>query len=75
MNQLLTYFSLLLLSIIVLACNSENVSKKNIVETILTEKNSYYYVDVENYPTENRSLPVGVFDSGTGGLTVLDAIL
>ena len=34
-----------------------------------------YYIDFKNYPTKNRKLPIGIFDSGTGGLTVLDAII
>jgi glutamate racemase len=41
----------------------------------LRDTGSYYYVDFENYPLGNKDLPVGVFDSGTGGLTVLDAIV
>ncbi len=36
---------------------------------------SFYYVDFLKYPIHNNALPVGVFDSGTGGLTVLDAII
>lgn len=31
--------------------------------------------DASVYQTETRSLPIGVFDSGIGGLTVLEAIL
>jgi len=46
-----------------------------IVSNILSDKNSHFYLDSENYPACNKSLPIGVFDSGTGGLTVLDAIV
>ena len=46
-----------------------------IVSNILTNENSYFYLNTENYPERNKSLPIGVFDSGTGGLTVLDAIV
>jgi len=46
------------------------VSKK-----ALYDKKSRYYIDFENYPTTLRELPIGVFDSGTGGFTVLEAIL
>lgn len=43
--------------------------------TALKDTGSYYYVDFEHYPLGDVALPVGVFDSGTGGLTVLDAIV
>ena len=35
----------------------------------------FYFVDFKNYPVQDKTLPVGVFDSGTGGLTVLNAIV
>jgi len=41
----------------------------------LYDKNSRYYIDFNNYPETLRELPIGVFDSGTGGFTVLEAIL
>jgi glutamate racemase len=46
-----------------------------IVEAILHDQESRFYLDAKDYPTIGRELPVGVFDSGTGGLTVLDAII
>ncbi len=46
-----------------------------IVNTILSDKNSFYFLDTKSYPDNDPSLPIGVFDSGTGGLTVLEAIL
>lgn len=58
------------------SCKNENqedlisVSKKAIYDTT-----SVYYADYENYPKERNLLPIGVFDSGTGGLTVLEAFL
>ena len=54
--------------------NSEE-KERAIVTTILEDKNSFYYVDFENYPEMDESLPIGIFDSGTGGLTVLDALV
>ncbi len=33
------------------------------------------YADAASDPAELRKLPIGVFDSGIGGLTVLEAIL
>lgn len=43
--------------------------------TILEDEGSFYHVDFSNYPEMDKSLPIGVFDSGTGGLTVLDALV
>ena len=51
------------------------VQKGDIVETIINDNKSFYHVNFANYPTGNKSLPIGVFDSGTGGLTVLKAIV
>jgi len=47
----------------------------DIVNTILTDKDNFYFIDFDNYPDDLNSLPVGIFDSGTGGLTVLKAIV
>ena len=70
-------FLILLLFILVFNhCNSEpDTSKKNLDEVILTDTSSFFYVDVKNYPVKNKTLPIGIFDSGTGGLTVMDAIV
>jgi len=46
-----------------------------IVEAILHDQESPFYIDTKDYPAIGNELPVGVFDSGTGGLTVLDAII
>lgn len=50
-------------------------SDRDIRETILNAKDSYYYIDFEKYPVGDRTLPIGIFDSGTGGLAVLNDIL
>lgn len=50
-------------------------AKGDIVNTIINDKESFYYIDFLNYPNSDTSLPIGVFDSGTGGLTVLKAIV
>lgn len=47
----------------------------NIVDEILNNKQSFFYLETQNYPQKNAELPIGVFDSGTGGLTVLNAII
>jgi len=45
-----------------------------VTNTILAQPDSYFYIDFENYPARRARLPIGMFDSGTGGLTVLDAV-
>jgi len=44
------------------------------VHAILEDTTSFYYVDVARYPAD-PTLPIGIFDSGTGGLTVMDALV
>ncbi|QBN19635.1 glutamate racemase [Flavobacterium nackdongense] len=46
-----------------------------IVTTILSDETSFYYTDFKKYPALQPNMPIGVFDSGTGGLTVLNAIV
>lgn len=54
----------------------QNKSKKgDIVNTIINDKDNFYHIDFNNYPNNDKGLPIGVFDSGTGGLTVLKAII
>ena len=45
------------------------------IENAMQTPQSFYYVDFKQYPVKDKTLPVGVFDSGTGGLTVLNAIV
>jgi len=40
-----------------------------------TDSANFYHIDCSKYPSERNSLPIGVFDSGTGGLTVLHALI
>lgn len=57
--------------------DSENNSELSVfLERVLKDSSDFYFVDFNNL-TKNisASSPIGVFDSGTGGLTVLDAIL
>ncbi len=68
-------FKIILTAAIISACTSNEKPKQKIADVILSDKNSYYYVDTAAYPKQRKALPIGVFDSGTGGLTVLDAIV
>jgi glutamate racemase len=54
---------------------SQQAIHGDIRDVMLTQPNSFFYVDTSAYPRHNRQLPIGMFDSGTGGLTVLDAIV
>ena len=69
-------FTLIFSSFLFNGCNSEqNPTTRNLDVIILSDTSSFYYVDVKNYPVKNKKLPIGIFDSGTGGLTVMDAIV
>ena len=46
-----------------------------VVNKALYDTASNFYVEFDEYPEEMRNLPIGVFDSGTGGLTVLEKLL
>ena len=63
------------LSLIISCSDNGNKSRTALQEKILNDPGNYFYVDVKNYPSGDKTLPIGVFDSGTGGLTVLDAIV
>lgn len=52
-----------------------DTEKGDIVKAIIDDTESFYHIDFSKYPTHDQSLPIGVFDSGTGGLTVLKAIV
>lgn len=68
--------SLIILSLFFNNCSNEKESVKgNLEQSILSDTSGFFYVDVKNYPVKNKRLPIGIFDSGTGGLTVMDAIV
>ena len=46
-----------------------------IEQEILYNDTSFYFIDFANYGELTSALKIGVFDSGTGGLTVLDALV
>jgi glutamate racemase len=68
MKRLFLFVSSLLLS-------AGLYAQKDIQQLILNTPSDYHYIDFKNYPRRDISLPIGVFDSGTGGLTVFDAIV
>jgi len=49
--------------------------KVSLVELVKEGKSEFFKVPFDRYEGETKALPIGVFDSGIGGLTVLTAIL
>ncbi|MGC1631027.1 MAG: hypothetical protein WA749_02840 [Gelidibacter sp.] len=86
MKHFKSQFLWVLLAIFAMSCKDnakkdlvkiENpVKKERAIESVILENDaSFYHVDFKTYPQMDKSLPIGVFDSGTGGLTVLDALV
>ncbi len=77
------YFLFVLISAVLIGCKKEDKKRiitedqttTDIVNTIIGKEDSFYHIDFKNYPIGDKTLPIGVFDSGTGGLTVLKAIV
>ena len=61
-------------SLIVKTSCFEEEEIKDIKYEILNNKESHFYIDFDEYPEDKTPLPIGVFDSGTGGLAVLNDI-
>lgn len=68
-------------SIILFSCGCRDkrvvdvVKEPQIIEKAIKESSSPFYADFANYPTDRAELPIGMFDSGTGGLTVMEQFL
>lgn len=69
--------AVLLLLVFPAGCSKKEIPVDNlaVVNKALHDTASNFYVEFDEYPAEMRSLPIGVFDSGTGGLTVLEKLL
>lgn len=52
-----------------------DTTKFPIEKAILNQKENFYYIDFKKYPVAVATLPIGVFDSGTGGLTILNTLI
>lgn len=57
------------------AKETEEIVLSPIMEKALNDENSKFYADFPSFPQQKSKLPIGVFDSGTGGLTVLEVLL
>lgn len=72
------YLSLgMLFSLLLAACGGTGQVETLIPvsEKALGDTSSVFYADFASYPVERAHLPIGVFDSGTGGLTVQEKLL
>ena len=65
------------LALFVAGCHKKELPVDNmaIVNKAIYDTASNFYVEFDQYPDEMRNLPIGIFDSGTGGLTVLEKML
>ncbi len=66
------------IALLALSCCVGNINAQEslkIEHSILKDSSSFYYVNFNQYTQPLKNLPIGVFDSGTGGLTVLDALV
>lgn len=72
---------LIVVAVSLFACKQadkqENTATSAIENAILKQDTSFYHIDTKNYFENEKieNLAIGVFDSGTGGLTVLDALI
>ena len=72
------YFAIsILAAVFCISCGDKNVQERLIPvsEKALGDTSSIFYADFASYPKERAALPIGVFDSGTGGLTVQEKLL
>lgn len=44
-------------------------------KAMMKDRNNFFFIDPAHYPAGDASLPIGVFDSGTGGLTILNTLI
>ncbi len=81
MKKFLTTLFVLISGLVVLSTCTEPGNRatqqeaSSFVEIVERGKSEFFTVSFDRYKTEMKELPIGVFDSGIGGLTVLTAIL
>ena len=78
----INHLPVIIISISLLAVSSQCKKKADpdstgfrIIADAVKKNRSALYLNVSGHPEESNSLPIGVFDSGTGGLSVLNSIL
>ncbi len=73
---LVLIFGLLLLTTVTVRSEqSVGQTTDSLVELVKKGKSKIFTVSLDRYESDTKALPIGVFDSGIGGLTVLKAIL
>jgi len=71
MKKLLFYPILLLLA----ASCGIKTAELPIIDKAINDKTSNFYGNFESFPKRSAEMPIGIFDSGTGGLTVMEKFL
>ena len=70
---------LILLLCLSFSCSNEKTAQRqesgSFVDRVSRDKSDFYHVDLKANKNIAPDLPIGMFDSGTGGLTVLNALL
>ncbi|MCK5134535.1 MAG: hypothetical protein KAR19_02010 [Bacteroidales bacterium] len=73
----IAHIVLIFSSLLISACNGQKTKDDpefSIISQVVNESSGPFYIPIEDYPKERKSLPIGIFDSGTGGLAVLNTI-
>ena len=61
---------------ILFSCSADKkINKVALSDKALNDKSSLFYASYNSYPAKLKNLPIGMFDSGTGGLTVMEQFL
>ena len=79
-KNILTLFVLMLSSVLLSTCAKPSdpatrSEASSLVDIVERGKSEIFTVSLDRYTAGTEKLPIGVFDSGIGGLTVLEAIL
>ena len=68
--------SLALCIAILFSCGADNLKNEvALSDKALNDKSSQFYASYNTYPSKLKNFPIGMFDSGTGGLTVMEQFL
>jgi glutamate racemase len=78
MKSVAVFFCISTVLFLPLSCDQKKPEKSNeipVISKILSDTSSRFYTDFSKYPEERKLLSIGIFDSGTGGLTVLEKFI
>lgn len=76
-NYSSAHFKILFIVLLLTSCVAKNSKEDipSIVHRAVEDNSSVYYGNFSAYPKDLRLFPIGVFDSGTGGLTVMETMI